>query len=100
MNLPRIEIVESNAALDRFERAAEKRLADVVDRLTSAEKLAGKSWLTNAEAMEYLGLSRPTLARYRKSGRLPYSKVLANIYYRLADVEALLEGNLVTRRDT
>jgi excisionase family DNA binding protein len=51
----------------------------------------GKNWLTNAEAMDYLGLSRPTLARYRKSGTLPYAKVGGNVFYRLSDVEALLE---------
>lgn len=91
---PRIEILESNTALDRFQRAAEKALTEVVDRLQSAEKLGGKAWLTNAEAMEYLGLSRPTLARYRAAGTLPYSKLGSSIYYKLESVEALLESRL------
>ena len=53
-----------------------------------------KMWLTNAEAMEYLGLSRPTLARYRAAGTLPYSKLGSSIYYKLESVEALLESRL------
>ena len=60
------------------------------------EDTPGKGWLTNAEAMAYLGLSRPALARYRKSGRLPFAKVGSNVFYRLADVEALLNAHLVT----
>ena len=89
-----VELLTSETALDRFERAAEKRLADVVDRLTSAEKMAGKAWLTNKEAMDYLGLSRPTLARYRAAGTLPYSKIGSSIYYKLEHVEGMLEAGM------
>lgn len=53
-----------------------------------------KRWLTNEEAMEYLGLSRSTLNRYRMEGKIPYSKVGQNVYYRLEDIEELLEENL------
>jgi len=94
MAQPCLEILATTAALDRFQRAAERTLTDVVDRLTSAEKTTGKAWLTNAEAMEYLGLSRPTLARYRAAGTLPYSKLGSSIYYKLESVEALLESRL------
>lgn len=52
---------------------------------------ADKDWLSNKEAQEYLGLSRPTLQRYRSSGKLPFSKVGNKIYYRRSDIEALLE---------
>ena len=100
MNSPRLEILDSIAALARFQRAAEKTLVDVVDRLRSAEKTTGKAWLTNREAQEYLGLSRPTLARYRAAGTLPYSKVGSSIYYRLTDVETLLESNMVRNGST
>ncbi len=53
-----------------------------------------KAWLTNSEAMSYLGLSRPTLARYRAEGILPYSKLGSSIFYRLSDVENLLESRI------
>ena len=94
MAQPCLEILATTAALDRFQRAAERTLTDVVDRLTSAQKMTDKSWLTNAEAMKYLGLSRPTLARYRAAGTLPFSKLGSNIYYRLCDVEAVLESGM------
>lgn len=49
-----------------------------------------KAYLTNREACEYLGLSRSTLARLRGDGTLRYSKLGANVFYALADIEALL----------
>lgn len=58
------------------------------------EVAPGFGWITNARAMELLGLSRPTLARYRASGKLPYSKIGSSIYVRLSDLEALLESGL------
>lgn len=59
-----------------------------------------KRFITNEEAMRYLGVSRTTLARYRKNGTLPYAKLeggAAPVYYRLADIEALLESRVVGR---
>lgn len=55
----------------------------------------GFGWVTNKEAMRLLGLSKPTLARYRAAGTLPYSKVGSSVYYRLEDVEALLARHAV-----
>ena len=78
-----------------FEEAAACVLAVAHHR--APELKAGKKWLTNPEGMEFLGLSRPTLQRYRASGKLPYSKVGGNIYYKLADLEALLEAHMQSR---
>ncbi len=55
----------------------------------------GFGWITNVEAMRLLGLSKPTLQRYRADGLLPYSKVGSSVYYRLDDVEALLARHVV-----
>ena len=71
----------------------ERRLAKALPSGQPGDK-PGKDWLTNKEAMKYLGLSRPTLQRYRTSGKLPYAKIGSSVYYRRADVEALLEQHL------
>ena len=92
MSAPRFTFLEGEVALIRFERAAERVLAEAVGRLTSNNAKPEKAWLTNREAQGYLGISRATLARYRADGTLPYSKVGQSVFYRLADVEALLEA--------
>ena len=56
-----------------------------------------KEWLTNREAMDFLGLSKTTLQRYRTSGRLPYSKIGGNIYYQYTDLVSLLEESRKTK---
>lgn len=61
------------------------------------EAAPGFCWVTNERAMELLGLSRPTLARYRADGKLPYSRVGSSVYYRVEDVEALLERGMSNR---
>ena len=56
----------------------------------------GLGWISNAEAMKLLAVSRPTLQRWRSSGTLPYAKIGSSVWYRRSDVEALLEAHLVT----
>lgn len=61
-------------------------------RVAAPKHHPGIGWLSNRQAMKALGLSRPTLARYRAQGVLPYSKLGSNIYYRVADVQSVLEA--------
>lgn len=94
-------IVTTKAALEAaiaagLERILRKSRPD----LPPSEPRQGFGWVTNAEAMRLLGLSKPTLARYRASGKLPYAKVGSSVYYRLADIEGLLEDRLVGAPDS
>lgn len=52
-------------------------------------------WVSNRDALELTRMSRSSLARYRKNGQLPYSKVGNNVFYRRADLLALFEDNMV-----
>ena len=72
-------------ALTRARTAWEKERVDA----------PGFGYVENEEAMRLLNLSRPTLARYRKNGRLPYSRVGSKVYYKLSAIEALLERHAV-----
>lgn len=52
-----------------------------------------KEWLTNSEAMTYLGMSRSSLQRLRAEGTLPFSKLGAGtIRYRKSDIDRFLES--------
>ncbi|MCH7638926.1 MAG: helix-turn-helix domain-containing protein [Bacteroidetes bacterium] len=93
-------IVCTKSALTRAVAAA---VEEGVSRFSKKQLEANESkptfgWVTNVRAMQLLGLSRPTLARYRKRGMLPYSKVGSTVYYRLEDIEALLESRRVRPR--
>lgn len=51
-----------------------------------------KKWLKSGEVRDLLGCSPGTLQSLRVSGKLPFSKIRGTIYYKLADVHALLNG--------
>lgn len=89
-------ITAQNRLTATVEAAVDKAVRRVLQaRAQEATEPGGKDWLTNREAQAYLGLSKPTLARYRATGQLPYSRLGSSVYYRLADLEALLEKGTV-----
>ena len=88
-------IITSTEDLRRIvDASVEAATEKVLSRVKTTES-SHKEWLTNREVMGFLGLSKATLQRYRTSGRLPYSKIGGNIYYRYHDLVAVLEDNLV-----
>ena len=88
-------IVTSKKDLQRIVNASvEAATAKVISQVQPVAS-GLKEWLTNREAMDFLGLSKTSLQRYRSSGRLPFSKIGGNIYYKYSDLVAVLEANLV-----
>ena len=53
-----------------------------------------REWLSNGEAMREFDVSRSTLARWRKSGRLPFSKQGGLLFYRRSDIDDMLAEGL------
>ncbi len=90
-------VVTTPAALERhIEAAVERAISRLAPRLRPAERdRPSLRWMTNRETQKALGLSKATLARYRKDGTLPYSKVGSSVYYERAAVEELLSSRTV-----
>lgn len=49
-----------------------------------------EKWLSNNDVCELLQISKRTLQSYRDSGLLPYSQIGHKCYYRVSDVEQLI----------
>ncbi len=93
-------IITTKSDLQRIvDASVEAATTKLLSRITPATS-GPKEWLTNPEGMFFLGLSKATLQRYRDSGVLPYSKIGGNIYYRYADLVAVLEKHLVAGSTT
>ena len=58
------------------------------------EKKPDNIYITHAEAMRRLGVSRATLWHWDKSGYLRKIKRGSKVTYRLSDVEKILRGEL------
>ena len=53
-----------------------------------------KELMNNEEMMEFLGVSRRTLQKYRDEGVLSFIQIKDKIYYKYVDVEEYLNRNL------
>lgn len=61
---------------------------------TRAQKFK-ENWVDPQDVMLSLHISRRTLQSLRDNGLLPYSRINGKLYYKMSDVEALLESNYI-----
>ena len=74
---------------EAFTQIVEK-IEAINNRLDAREKEPKEKWLDNLELMKLLKISKRTAQHYRDNGIISFSQVGNKIYYRLSDVEALL----------
>jgi len=72
-----------------------KRISDILSRLKSPEKKSDEVWLTTSEFESTMGISKRTAQEYRDTGLVSFSQVGNKIYYKLSDVEELLQRHYV-----
>ncbi|MCI2228281.1 helix-turn-helix domain-containing protein [Polaribacter sp. MSW13] len=51
------------------------------------------NWLDNQEVMQTLHISKRTLQTLRTNGTIPYSKIQGKFYYKVSDIEQILQDN-------
>ncbi|AHW61039.1 Helix-turn-helix domain-containing protein [Draconibacterium orientale] len=64
----------------------------LVLKQTRTEKFK-QAWIDGQEVMLALSISKRTLQSLRDAGTLPYSRINGKFYYKVADLEKLLESN-------
>jgi 3-methyladenine DNA glycosylase Tag len=69
------------------------KLEAIQQRLTAKEKEPKEKWLDNQELMLMLKISKRTAQHYRDSGKISFSQVGNKLYYKLSDVESLLNAH-------
>jgi len=73
------EIKELKVLIDVYKQSRAERLKD--------------TWLDNQDVMQTLHISKRTLQTFRDNGTLPYSKVGGTFYYKVSDIEHVLQSN-------
>lgn len=73
---------------------------DILKRLDSLERELAKKqptvedkFLDNQEFMQLMYISKRTAQNWRDEGRISYSQIGGKIYYRMSDVQNLLDQN-------
>jgi hypothetical protein len=56
-------------------------------------ELFKESWIDGQDVMLALNISQRTLQTLRDSGTLPFSRINGKLYYKVSDLESLLESN-------
>jgi len=73
------------------------RLDEISKKLTVKEKSPNEQWLDNQELMQLLKVSRRTAQNYRDQNLLAFSIIGNKIFYKLSDVEDLLNRHYQKR---
>lgn len=71
-----------------------KQLIGEIRTLIKPEDGAAKKWLKSNEVRKLLNISPGTLQNLRINGTLRFTKVGSMLYYKLDDINTLLEGGL------
>ena len=66
-------------------------LSDIRQLFSSSEAKTQKQWLKNGDVRNLLNVSSNTVQRLRISGKLKSSKIGGVHYYRMEDIERLME---------
>ena len=73
------------------------RLDEISKKLSTKEKTPNAVWLDNQEFMQLLKVSRRTAQNYRDSNMIAFSIIGNKIYYKLSDIEDLLNRHYQKR---
>ncbi len=57
-----------------------------------------ETWVDGQDVIQTLHISKRTLQTLRTSGVLPFSRLNGKFYYKLADIERLLESNYSSQK--
>ena len=94
----RLELVSLEDARRAFAQEARAILGERPKKQASPAP-ASRQYITSGEVQELLGISKATLARWRKNGTLPYSKIGAKVFYNRIDLDKLIQESATGAAD-
>jgi hypothetical protein len=66
---------------------------------SKAEEQPEDSWVDSYEVCTFLKISGRTLQRLRSSHAIKYSQIRGKIFYRISEIQRLLNENIIRRSD-
>ena len=71
----------------------QNKLSQIVEALNKPVKDKPIDFIDNAQFMEIMGISQKTAQTWRDTGVVSFSQIGNKIYYRISDLQKLLENN-------
>jgi len=69
------------------------RLDDLNKQLEEKQKTPQDTFLDNQEFLQLMNISKRTAQSWRDEGKVSFSQIGSKIYYRMSDVQKLLDKN-------
>jgi len=69
------------------------KIEAIQSSLESNQKKSEDSFLDNQEFIQLLNISKRTAQSWRDEGKVSFSQISSKIYYRMSDVQKLLDAN-------
>ncbi|MES2565566.1 MAG: helix-turn-helix domain-containing protein [Bacteroidota bacterium] len=73
----------------------EKTLTELRTKIANEDKSPAEKYIDNQEFILLMKISKRTAQSWRTAGKIGYSQIGNKFYYRLSDVEALLQSYYV-----
>ena len=80
---------------DLLEKQKEEIIEIIKEYFESSNKQQEKKWIKSAQLCEILSCSPATLFRLRTDGILPCSLIQGTYYYKLSDIDEMMEDGKV-----
>ena len=75
-----------------------KKLEGLINRLNQNENKTNSFFLDNSQFIELMGISQKTAQTWRDTGVVSFSQIGNKIYYRISDIQQLLNDNYIKAR--
>ncbi len=77
---------------DQYQELIE-RIDEINSKITDASKKPKDVFLDNADFLQLMHISKRTAQTWRDEGKIAFSQIGNKIYYRMSDVQTLLNKN-------
>ncbi len=88
-------VIMEEEALKNLTSKVEDMRQDVKMLLSKMTNHSPNNWVDTQESIRLLGISLRTMQKYRDNGVIGFSKYGRKIYYKVSDIENLLEKHFV-----
>lgn len=69
------------------------RMGDIQTAISAKQQNLQEKFLDNQEFIQLMNISKRTAQTWRDEGKIAFSQVGSKIYYRMSDVQVLLDAN-------
>ena len=75
-----------------------KKLEGLINKLNQNENKTNSFFLDNSQFIKLMGISQKTAQTWRDTGVVSFSQIGNKIYYRISDIQQLLNDNYIKAR--